>query len=73
MNTYSQLPGFVNAFATQVGNALIVKVENHQGIEVAEETFNREDYSSDPEFVCEVSSFVKRNGGIKDLTTVISR
>ncbi|ABK00193.1 inhibitor of transcription initiation and antiterminator [Xanthomonas phage Xop411] len=73
MNEFSQIPGFVNAFGLQDGSKLVVKVEDSRGWNVAEEEFSREDYNSDPEFVAEVSSFIKRNGGIKDLTKVVSR
>ncbi|BAE72751.1 putative inhibitor of transcription and anti-terminator protein [Xanthomonas phage OP1] len=73
MNEFTQISGFINAFGSQRGSVLTVKVENDAGWALIEEDFDRAEYGSDPEFVAEVSSFIKRNGGIKDLTMVISR
>ncbi|WBK39685.1 hypothetical protein [Xanthomonas phage L522] len=73
MNEFAQIPGFVNAFGSQRGSVLTVKVENGEGWTLVEEDFDRADYGSDPEFVAEVSSYLKRNGAVKDLTKVVSR
>lgn len=73
MNEYTQIAGFINAFGSQRGSVLTVKVENDEGWTLVEEDFDRADYGSDPEFVAEVSSYLKRNGAVKDLTQVVSR
>ncbi|KOR44998.1 hypothetical protein ADT27_13465 [Xanthomonas oryzae] len=73
MNEFQQITGYINAFGRQVGSKLHVRVENEYALAIAEDAFDYLDYQSSPEFVAEVSSFIKRNGGCKDLTKTVSK